>query len=207
MGINGGEGQAVLYHIHNGQHQIVHSAYAADDGVALKANAAQLVVHRPLPGRVRVTVKENAALHFAGALLHSRYIMAGLFREAAVNQLFVQTKLHKYNEQTHNNQHRRQQWAEEKANNGRQHKGDGKVNPTKERAGVLLKGLHICPLAAAVFLQHLGHVFTGLLLTLRARLALFKIPANVGDLIHHVVRIVVFLIDNVFQIHKNTPFL
>ena len=68
--------------------------------MALKADAAELVVDRPFPCCVGVTVEDDAALDFARALLDSGDIVTDLFGEEEVNELDICAELHQCNKET-----------------------------------------------------------------------------------------------------------
>ena len=57
--------------------------------MALKSNAAELVVDGPFPCCIGVTVEDDAALDFARALLDGSHIVTDLFGEEEIDELFV----------------------------------------------------------------------------------------------------------------------
>ena len=100
--------------------------------MTLKADTAELIVYGPLPGSVRMAVEEYAALDLALAALDCGDVMAGLFREAAVNKLLIQTELHKDDEQSDNDKNYRDERIKERKGNCREDECDGEINPSVE---------------------------------------------------------------------------
>ena len=158
---------AVFDAFDNTKNEIINGTHTAKNSVTLKAYTAELIIHRPFPSGVGVTVKENSALRLtACTLFDCGYIMTCFLREAFVNQLNIKTELAKHDKQTQNNKNNTDNRCKERAQNADKNKGNRKENPTEERTRVLLKTFYLCAFTAAVLFKNLRHILTSLLFTL-----------------------------------------
>ena len=101
-GADSGKADSVLYNIDYRKNKIIESAQAADDCVTLKAYAAELVVDGPLPGCVWMAVEDNSPFGFTGTLFDCSNVVAGLFLEERINNLFVGSELKQSKTETDN---------------------------------------------------------------------------------------------------------
>ena len=195
--------RALFFPAHEAEDGVIEDGGETEDSVALKTDAAELVVDRPLPGGIRMAVKDDAALDFALRLLDGGHVVARLLGEQRIHHLNIGTELHQRNGQRCGIQADRHRRCGKIGCNACQRQADGIVDPAVERTRVLLEGLHLCGVAPKV-LGHLGIVFTGLLLAAGAGAPFLKRLAHMRNVADNPFRDIGLLIDNCFEIHNST---
>ena len=154
--------------------------------MAFKAHAAELVVHRPLPGGVHVAVEEDAPLHLSGAGADRRHVGPGLFREEGVYHRVIQDKLEQHQRQSGGAEEDAQPGGEEKTAHAEEIQHRGNTEIAVEPSGVEGIGLDLYVRAAALPAQRVGHVPGAGPLPLAPRAPGRQLPADVLDLANYI---------------------
>ena len=190
----------------NGEYQIIKHTADTEENVDIKTHAAEHIVYRPFPCRVRVTVKEDTAFHFTFAALDGGNVMTGLFLKEKINEFLIKTEL-KYHGDNGKNQDQCGNKGCNKHHTDRNHaKNDIDGDPAVKRTGMLLKALNGHSVGAAILFKDLRHVLTGLLLPFAAGIALTEVFADIRDFFYDVISVFLLVINDRRQIHKHISF-
>ena len=169
-------------------------------------NAAETVVDGEFPGRVRMAVQENALFHFAAAGAHGGDVGALLFGKQGIQRLAVKHKVVDEQQYAHQAEQDAQEGFAEKKHSAEDIAEGGKVKIPVERIRMYLKGLRFHVRTAAFLFQDAGKIFRRRLLTGAARRTPADLPADVGDLLHHVGNAFLRFPALVPDVHPPVPF-
>ena len=147
--------------------------------------AAELVVDRPVPNSIDVSVEEHSAFHFTAALFDCRHAVTNLLRKEFVNELLVEAELNDHNPESEcSEQGTRKRHKEEKQHTGKR-KRDCKIQPAEERIGMFDEFFNVRTFASAFVLHVVRHILARHLFAEATRIALGHIVANMGDFTRH----------------------
>ena len=162
----------------------------------IERDAAEMVVDAPFPYCVGMSVEQDPSLDFAGGLFRSDHVIARFFRKRPVDKSLVDAQLHRHDKESHDHKDHRKNGHEEERRDGRQHERDREIDPAEERSWMHVEAVQRHVVASALVLELLRHVLAGQFFTLRTRIALGKVLANIRDFFLHVFCRFVFLFDD-----------
>ena len=95
----------------------------------VEAEICKLILERPFPSTVSMTVEDDSALYFACRLFKACYVVTCFFREEFINCLFVKTELENTKNKTECDKNNRKPRNKEVTSKCNKAECDCEVNP------------------------------------------------------------------------------